>query len=147
MTASLKFVVAFYAAFVLQTGAEGADHISLVQARGKSAFAKVLQRRGIRHIVSRPRHPQTLGQRRQAPVSVAERGGKGMPGLLFPQQQIGRLAQCLQDFAAFGGRHGTAIDLIHALPQSPQRALHIRHGQGIDPTPQLSAPQRLGPNR
>jgi transposase InsO family protein len=30
--------------------------------RGKSAFAKVLQRRGIRHIVSRPRHPQTLGK-------------------------------------------------------------------------------------
>jgi transposase InsO family protein len=30
--------------------------------RGKSAFTKLLQRRGIRHIVSRPRHPQTLGK-------------------------------------------------------------------------------------
>jgi transposase InsO family protein len=30
--------------------------------RGVSAFAKLLQSRGIRHIVSRPRHPQTLGK-------------------------------------------------------------------------------------
>jgi hypothetical protein len=30
--------------------------------RGKSAFTKVLERRGIRHLVSRPRHPQTLGK-------------------------------------------------------------------------------------
>lgn len=30
--------------------------------RGKSAFTKLLERRGIRHIVSRPRHPQTLGK-------------------------------------------------------------------------------------
>ena len=30
--------------------------------RGKSALTKLLDRRGIRHIVSRPRHPQTLGK-------------------------------------------------------------------------------------
>jgi len=30
--------------------------------RGKSAFRKLLDRRGIRHLVSRPRHPQTLGK-------------------------------------------------------------------------------------
>jgi transposase InsO family protein len=30
--------------------------------RGKSAFSKLLVRRGIRHVVSRPRHPQTLGK-------------------------------------------------------------------------------------
>ena len=30
--------------------------------RGKSAFTKLLDRRGIRHVVSRPRHPQTLGK-------------------------------------------------------------------------------------
>jgi transposase InsO family protein len=30
--------------------------------RGKSAFAKELQKRGIRHLVSRPKHPQTLGK-------------------------------------------------------------------------------------
>jgi transposase InsO family protein len=30
--------------------------------RGKSAFTKLLTRRGIRHIVARPRHPQTLGK-------------------------------------------------------------------------------------
>jgi transposase InsO family protein len=30
--------------------------------RGKSALTKLLERRGIRHIVSRPRHPQTLGK-------------------------------------------------------------------------------------
>ncbi len=30
--------------------------------RGKSAFTKLLERRGIRHVVSRPRHPQTLGK-------------------------------------------------------------------------------------
>jgi transposase InsO family protein len=30
--------------------------------RGKSAFTKLLERRGIRHLVSRPRHPQTLGK-------------------------------------------------------------------------------------
>jgi transposase InsO family protein len=30
--------------------------------RGKSAFTKLLDRRGIRHVVARPRHPQTLGK-------------------------------------------------------------------------------------
>jgi transposase InsO family protein len=30
--------------------------------RGTSAFAKELQRRGIRHVVAAPRHPQTLGK-------------------------------------------------------------------------------------
>ncbi len=30
--------------------------------RGKSAFARLLERRGIRHVVARPRHPQTLGK-------------------------------------------------------------------------------------
>ena len=30
--------------------------------RGKSAFAKVCEKRGIRQIVSKPRHPQTLGK-------------------------------------------------------------------------------------
>jgi len=30
--------------------------------RGKSAFAKVCERRGIKQIVARPRHPQTLGK-------------------------------------------------------------------------------------
>jgi len=30
--------------------------------RGKSAFARELEKRGIRHIVSRPRRPQTLGK-------------------------------------------------------------------------------------
>lgn len=30
--------------------------------RGKSALTKLLQRRGIQHIVARPRHPQTLGK-------------------------------------------------------------------------------------
>jgi transposase InsO family protein len=30
--------------------------------RGKSAFAKELERRGMKHLVSRPRHPQTLGK-------------------------------------------------------------------------------------
>jgi transposase InsO family protein len=30
--------------------------------RGKSVFTKLLERRGIRHVVSRPRHPQTLGK-------------------------------------------------------------------------------------
>jgi len=30
--------------------------------RGKSAFTKLLERRGIKHIVARPRHPQTLGK-------------------------------------------------------------------------------------
>lgn len=30
--------------------------------RGKSAFRKLLDKRGIRHIVARPRHPQTLGK-------------------------------------------------------------------------------------
>lgn len=30
--------------------------------RGKSAFRKLLEKRGIRHIVARPRHPQTLGK-------------------------------------------------------------------------------------
>jgi transposase InsO family protein len=30
--------------------------------RGKSAFTALLERRGIRHIVARPRHPQTLGK-------------------------------------------------------------------------------------
>ena len=30
--------------------------------RGKSAFRKLLERRGIRQIVARPRHPQTLGK-------------------------------------------------------------------------------------
>jgi transposase InsO family protein len=30
--------------------------------RGKSAFTQLLERRGIKHIVARPRHPQTLGK-------------------------------------------------------------------------------------
>jgi hypothetical protein len=30
--------------------------------RGKSAFSKELESRGIRHVVARPRHPQTLGK-------------------------------------------------------------------------------------
>jgi transposase InsO family protein len=30
--------------------------------RGKSAFTRLLERRGIRHLLSRPRHPQTLGK-------------------------------------------------------------------------------------
>ena len=30
--------------------------------RGKSAFRRLLDRRGVKHIVSRPRHPQTLGK-------------------------------------------------------------------------------------
>jgi transposase InsO family protein len=30
--------------------------------RGRSAFARELERRGIRHLVSAPRHPQTLGK-------------------------------------------------------------------------------------
>jgi transposase InsO family protein len=30
--------------------------------RGKSAFARLLERRGIRHLVARPRRPQTLGK-------------------------------------------------------------------------------------
>jgi transposase InsO family protein len=30
--------------------------------RGKSGFTKLLERRGIRHVVARPRHPQTLGK-------------------------------------------------------------------------------------
>jgi transposase InsO family protein len=30
--------------------------------RGKSAFTRRLEQRGIRHLVSRPRHPQTLGK-------------------------------------------------------------------------------------
>ncbi|HEU5180990.1 MAG TPA: IS481 family transposase [Candidatus Polarisedimenticolia bacterium] len=30
--------------------------------RGKSAFSRLLEKRGIRHLVSRPRHPQTLGK-------------------------------------------------------------------------------------
>lgn len=30
--------------------------------RGKSAFSRLLERRGIQHIVARPRHPQTLGK-------------------------------------------------------------------------------------
>jgi transposase InsO family protein len=30
--------------------------------RGKSAFSKELEARGIRHVVARPRHPQTLGK-------------------------------------------------------------------------------------
>jgi hypothetical protein len=30
--------------------------------RGRSAFARLLERRGIRHVVARPRHPQTLGK-------------------------------------------------------------------------------------
>jgi transposase InsO family protein len=30
--------------------------------RGKSAFAKELERRGIRHVVAKPKHPQTLGK-------------------------------------------------------------------------------------
>lgn len=30
--------------------------------RGKSAFTKLLERRGVRHLTARPRHPQTLGK-------------------------------------------------------------------------------------
>ncbi len=30
--------------------------------RGRSAFARLLERRGIRHVIARPRHPQTLGK-------------------------------------------------------------------------------------
>jgi transposase InsO family protein len=30
--------------------------------RGKSAFTRLLERRGIKHLVARPRHPQTLGK-------------------------------------------------------------------------------------
>jgi transposase InsO family protein len=30
--------------------------------RGKSAFTRLLERRGIRHLLARPRHPQTLGK-------------------------------------------------------------------------------------
>jgi transposase InsO family protein len=30
--------------------------------RGKSVFTKLLERRGIKHVVARPRHPQTLGK-------------------------------------------------------------------------------------
>jgi transposase InsO family protein len=30
--------------------------------RGTSAFARLLERRGIRHVIARPRHPQTLGK-------------------------------------------------------------------------------------
>jgi len=30
--------------------------------RGKSAFSRLLERRGIKHLVARPRHPQTLGK-------------------------------------------------------------------------------------
>lgn len=33
-----------------------------VSWRGKSAFARELQKRGIRHVISSPRHPQTLGK-------------------------------------------------------------------------------------
>jgi len=37
----------------------GAQYITW---RGKSGFTKLLERRGIRHVVARPRHPQTLGK-------------------------------------------------------------------------------------
>ena len=37
----------------------GAQYITW---RGKSGFTKLLERRGIQHIVARPRHPQTLGK-------------------------------------------------------------------------------------
>ena len=30
--------------------------------RGKSAFGRLLERRGIKHLIARPRHPQTLGK-------------------------------------------------------------------------------------
>jgi transposase InsO family protein len=30
--------------------------------RGKSAFTKLLERRGVKHLLARPRHPQTLGK-------------------------------------------------------------------------------------
>lgn len=30
--------------------------------RGKSAFTRLLERRGIKHLIARPRHPQTLGK-------------------------------------------------------------------------------------
>lgn len=55
----LRAAIASYAAPEEVLTDNGAQYVTW---RGKSAFAKELESRGIRQIVSRPRHPQTLGK-------------------------------------------------------------------------------------
>src|SRR5260370_1634635 len=52
--------------------------------RGKSAFSKELDKRGIRHIVAAPRRPQTLGKIERF-WGTLWRAGRGRPAVFYPR--------------------------------------------------------------
>jgi hypothetical protein len=114
--------------------------------RGKSAFSKELEKRGIRQIVSRPRHPQTLGKIErfwgtlwrecvEAAVFVDlgdarqriglfidhynfQRPNQGIDGLVPADRYFGVAAEVLQTLKARVAAN--ALELArHGLPKQP----------------------------
>src|SRR5256712_13122166 len=76
--------------------------------RGKSAFTALCERRGIKQIVARPRHPQTLGKIERFWGSLWRGGaqGAGFRGLRE---------------ARAGGGGATHIKTTHPPPPGPER--------------------------
>jgi transposase InsO family protein len=114
--------------------------------RGKSAFTKELEQRGIRQVVARPRHPQTLGKIErfwgtlwreclQAAVFVDLGDAQRRIGLFLDHYNFQRPHQGLDGLVPADRFFGAAPEVRHALQQRvAANALELaRHGRPSNP--------------
>ena len=91
--------------------------------RGKSAFDKLLDREGIRNVVSRTHHPQTLGKCERLWKTIAEElWQRAKPQDLAEQCKISH-GNALPNAIAIRARHGLPVSYQALLQSSVLNAL------------------------
>jgi len=114
--------------------------------RGKSAFSKELERRGIRQVVAAPRHPQTLGKIErfwgtlwrecvEAAVFVDLGDAQRRIGLFIDHYNFQRPHQGIDGLVPADRFFGAAPEVLRTLKERvAANALHLaRHGVPKDP--------------
>jgi transposase InsO family protein len=114
--------------------------------RGKSAFSKELDKRGIRQVVARPRHPQTLGKIERfwgtlwreclaAAVFLDLGDAQRRIGLFLDHYNFQRPNQGIEGLTPADRFFGAAPEVLHTLKQRvAANALELaRHGRPSNP--------------